>query len=207
LECNSRRLEPHKRGSIARPKSIDCFSYPTQFIHDHPCIEEDNPNSNVYYSVPIQFHDFPSGFQASAASFAAQAIKSTDDPTATAGATKVTPLSLSMPQGQQRMMVDPLWCSTASRQVQRGTIDHINPISATRMTPVPTPTRNNPTSACMSHPVGINSLRAFGCSAIISPRRRSALSLGQSQIGHRHGRTRSQIDLSSTLTSFDGIEI
>ena len=71
------------------------------------------------------------------------------------GATKVTPLSLSMPQGQQRMMVDPLWCSTASwgwsRQVQRGTIDHINPISATRMMTVPTPTRNNPTSACMSH--------------------------------------------------------
>jgi hypothetical protein len=38
-----------------------------------------------------------------------------------------------------------------SRQVQRGSIDHINPISATRMMPVPTPVRNNPTSACMSH--------------------------------------------------------
>jgi hypothetical protein len=40
------------------------------------------------------------------------------------------------------------------RQVQRGTIDHINQISATRMTLVPTPIRNNPASACMSHPVG-----------------------------------------------------
>src|SRR5258707_12888316 len=38
-----------------------------------------------------------------------------------------------------------------SRQVQRGSIDHINPISATRMMPVPTPVRNNPTSACMSY--------------------------------------------------------
>ena len=36
-------------------------------------------------------------------------------------------------------------------QVQRGTIDHINAISATRMMVAPTPTRNNPTSG-MSHP-------------------------------------------------------
>jgi hypothetical protein len=35
--------------------------------------------------------------------------------------------------------------------VQRGTIHRINPISATRMRLVPTPIRNNPTSACMSH--------------------------------------------------------
>jgi hypothetical protein len=90
-----------------------------------------------------------------------------------------------------------------SRQVRRGTIHHINPISASRMRLVPTPRRNNPTSAIVSHPVGINSLRshstvgkflvdalrgeywgiwnprypplAFGISAIISPRRRSAL--------------------------------
>jgi hypothetical protein len=55
-----------------------------------------------------------------------------------------------------------------SRQVQRGTINHINPISATRMRAVPTPTRNNPTSG-MSEPrkvwsvsaeVDINSLRS-----------------------------------------------
>jgi hypothetical protein len=32
-----------------------------------------------------------------------------------------------------------------------GTIDHINPISASRMRLVPTPKRNNPTSARMSH--------------------------------------------------------
>jgi hypothetical protein len=57
-------------------------------------------------------------------------------------------------------MVDPTASWGCSRQVQRGTINHINPISATRMRAVPTPTRNNPTSACMSHPVGINSLRS-----------------------------------------------
>ncbi len=49
----------------------------------------------------------------------------------------------------------PAWVTTASwgwsRQVQRGTIHHINPISASRMRLVPTPIRNNPTSACMSH--------------------------------------------------------
>ena len=36
-------------------------------------------------------------------------------------------------------------------EVQRGTIDHINAISATRTMVAPTPTRNNPTSG-MSHP-------------------------------------------------------
>jgi hypothetical protein len=45
------------------------------------------------------------------------------------------------------------------RQVQRGIIDHINRISATRMMAVPSPISNNPTSA-MAHPVGINSLRS-----------------------------------------------
>ena len=49
---------------------------------------------------------------------------------------------------------------TKPRQVQRGIIDHINRISATRMRAVPTPISNNPTSA-MAHPVGINSLRSY----------------------------------------------
>src|SRR6266446_285898 len=48
-------------------------------------------------------------------------------------------------------MVDPTASWGWSRQVQRGTSDHINPISATRMRVVPAPIRNNPTSACMSH--------------------------------------------------------
>jgi len=48
----------------------------------------------------------------------------------------------------QQQMVDPTASWGWSRQVQRGTIDQI---SATRMRPVPTPVRNNPTSAFMSH--------------------------------------------------------
>jgi len=39
----------------------------------------------------------------------------------------------------QQQMVDPTASWGWSRQVQRGTIGHINPISATRMRPVPTP--------------------------------------------------------------------
>jgi hypothetical protein len=72
------------------------------------------------------------------------------------------------PNGPELQMVDPTASWGWSRQVQRGTINHINPISATRMRAVPTPTRNNPTSG-MSEPrkvwsvsaeVGINSLRS-----------------------------------------------
>src|SRR5262245_21723906 len=39
------------------------------------------------------------------------------------------------------------------RQVQRGTIDHINQISAPRMRVVPTPVRNNPTSGMFGTPI------------------------------------------------------
>jgi hypothetical protein len=49
--------------------------------------------------------------------------------------------------------------SPGHRQVQRGAYNHINRISATRMTVVPSPISNNPISA-MAHPVGINSLRS-----------------------------------------------
>ena len=56
-------------------------------------------------------------------------------------------------------MVDPTASWGWSRQVQRGTINHINPISATRMRPVPTPTRNNPTSG-MSEPRKVWSVSA-----------------------------------------------